>query len=81
MHSLLPGVGSTNDPCKSSYRGTGPFSEVETFNVAKYLYKTRCQLLGYIGLHSYSQFWMTPWGYKTEKPEHYGEMVRVTLMG
>lgn len=71
------GNGSSNDPCTSSYRGTGPFSEIETRNVGKYLYKNRCQLLGYIGLHSYSQFWMTPWGYKTDKPEHYTEMKRV----
>ncbi|XP_028414408.1 carboxypeptidase B-like [Dendronephthya gigantea] len=71
------GNGSSNDPCSSSYRGTAPFSEIETRNVAKYLYRNRCNLLGYIGLHSYSQFWMTPWGYKTELPEHYNEMKRV----
>lgn len=68
--------GSSDNPCSSSYRGTHPFSEIETRNVAKYLYKNRCHLLGYIGFHSYSQFWMTPWGYKNEKPEHYKEMVQ-----
>ena len=76
IHCDFLGIGSSNNPCASSYRGTAPFSEIETKNVAKYLYKNRCQLLGYIGLHSYSQFWMTPWGYKTDKPEHYDEMVR-----
>lgn len=71
------GIGSVKNPCQSSYRGEAPFSEIETRNVAKFLYKNRCNLLGYIGFHCYSQFWMTPWGYKKDHPEHYSEMKRI----
>ena len=45
------------------------------FNVARYLYKNRRNLIGYMDVHAYSQLWMTPWGYTRRYPKDYAEMV------
>ncbi|CAB3980440.1 carboxypeptidase B-like [Paramuricea clavata] len=70
------GVG-TSSRCSDTYHGPRPFSEVETYNVAKYLLKQRRNLIGYMDIHAYSQLWMTPWGYKKAYPNDNGEQVRV----
>lgn len=74
--SLVPGASS--NPCDDDYRGTQPFSEVEVRNVANYLknLKRRGQIAGYMDIHSYSQLWMTPWGYTRQRPRDHGELVR-----
>ncbi len=71
---LLLGVG-TSSRCSDTYHGPRPFSEVETYNVAKYLLKQRRNLIGYMDIHAYSQLWMTPWGYKSAYPDDGGEQV------
>ena len=70
------GVG-TSSRCGDIYHGPRPFSEVETYNVAKYLLKQRRNLIGYMDIHAYSQLWMTPWGYKRAYPDDDGEQMRV----
>eukprot|EP01099_Mayorella_cantabrigiensis_P004398 TRINITY_DN3300_c0_g2_i1.p1 TRINITY_DN3300_c0_g2~~TRINITY_DN3300_c0_g2_i1.p1 ORF type:complete len:417 (+),score=92.26 TRINITY_DN3300_c0_g2_i1:47-1297(+) len=56
------GSGSSTNPCADDYRGSAPFSEVETKTVSNYLASIP-KLVGYINFHSYSQLWMYPWGY------------------
>jgi len=56
------GSGSSTNPCADDYRGSAPFSEVETKTVSSFL-TTIPNLVGYINFHSYSQLWMYPWGY------------------
>lgn len=58
-----------------TYHGRRPFSEIEVLNVARYLYKNRHNLIGYMDIHAYSQLWMTPWGYTRTLPKDYNEMV------
>lgn len=70
--------GASGSPCSDTYYGTRPFSEVEVRNVARYLYKNRQNLIGYMDIHAYSQFWMIPWGYKRAYPDDNGEMMRVS---
>lgn len=65
----------TSSRCSDTYHGPRPFSEVETYNVAKYLLKQRRNLIGYMDIHAYSQLWMTPWGYKKAYPDDNGEQV------
>ena len=72
---MLLGVGTSSSPCRDTYHGSRPFSEIEVFNVARYLYKNRHNLIGYMDIHAYSQLWMTPWGYTRTYPEDYAEMV------
>jgi len=72
------GVGTSSNPCRDTYHGTKPFSEVETRNVARYLNSIRWSLVGYMDIHAYSQLWMTPWGHsKRAYPSTYSEMMRV----
>lgn len=72
------GVGTSSDPCKDTYHGSRPFSEIEVRNVARYLYKNRRNLIGYMDIHAYSQMWLTPWGYKRTLPPGYSELKRVS---
>lgn len=72
------GPGTSSNPCSDTYHGSRPFSEVEVRNVARYLFKNRRNLIGYMDIHAYSQLWMTPWGYKKADPGDNGEMKRVS---
>jgi len=72
------GVGTSSSPCRDTYHGPYPFSEIETRNVARYLYDIRSSIVGYMDIHAYSQLWMTPWGHaKGAYPKDYSEMKRV----
>ena len=70
------GVGTSSSPCRDTYHGPRPFSEIEVVNVARYLYRNRRNLVGYMDIHAYSQLWMTPWGFTKANPRDYSEMVR-----
>ncbi|XP_031556615.1 carboxypeptidase B-like [Actinia tenebrosa] len=72
------GPGTSSNPCRDTYHGSRPFSEIETRNVAHYLYGIRSKLVGYLDIHAYSQLWMTPWGHaRGAYPPTYQEMMRV----
>ncbi|EDO45321.1 predicted protein [Nematostella vectensis] len=70
------GVGTSSDPCRDTYRGPRPFSEVEALNVARYLYRNRKSLIGYMDIHAYSQLWMTSWGFNRAYPPAYNTKVK-----
>ena len=74
---LIAGAGASPNPCKSTYRGSGPFSEVETDNVRNFLKDLDDQgkLKGFIDFHAYSQMWFIPWGYKSDPTADYEEQV------
>ena len=71
--SIVPGASS--NPCNDDYRGTHAFSEVEVWNVAKYLFRKSGQIAGYMDVHAYSQLWMIPWGYTREPTSDHEELV------
>lgn len=71
---LLIEEGSSKDPCSETYCGPEVFSEVEVKGVADFLEKLD-NVKGFIDVHSYSQLWMTPWGYTTEIPEDFKAQV------
>ncbi|KAH3722332.1 carboxypeptidase B-like [Dreissena polymorpha] len=54
--------GASKDPCSETYCGPSAFSEVEVKGVAAFLQGIK-GLKGFIDVHSYSQLWMSPWGY------------------
>jgi murein tripeptide amidase MpaA len=64
-------------PCESVFAGRIPFSEPETIAIANFILQHRSTLKLYIALHSYSQLWLTPWGYTTERPDDYVDLIRV----
>jgi murein tripeptide amidase MpaA len=62
--------GSSNDPCSDAYHGPSAGSEPENMALANYV-KNTPRVAGYIDFHSYSQLWMSPWGYTTQLPSDF----------
>ncbi|CAF0868217.1 unnamed protein product [Brachionus calyciflorus] len=63
--------GSSTDPCSETYCGEKAFSEREVKGVADFLLQNKDTIVLYINFHSYSQLWMSPWAYTTEKPNNF----------
>ncbi|XP_038063056.1 carboxypeptidase B-like [Patiria miniata] len=64
--------GASQDPCSDQYCGPFPFFAVEVYNVAQFLVsQPGVSIKGFIDFHSYSQLWMTPYGYTKELPPDY----------
>ena len=79
--SYLQAVGADYGlPCSDIYPGERPFSEVETRNLAVYMFSIRRRIKAYVDLHSYGQMWMSPWGFKRDFPPSYREQVRAKLL-
>ncbi|XP_054710436.1 carboxypeptidase B-like [Uloborus diversus] len=67
-------AGSSKDPCSHNYAGPSAFSEPETKSVAQFMLdKLKGRLLLFLDFHSYSQRWLTPWGYTSQLPPNYDE--------
>ena len=78
---LFPGEGASAEPCSDNYRGRYAFSEPETRAIANFLWRIRRKLNVYLTLHSYGQYWLTPWGFSYRVPHDYAEMVRIWVFG
>ncbi len=68
-------AGTSDYPCSEIYTGEQPFSEPETLAVSNWLLANNDDLLVYMTLHSYGQFILTPWGYGSELPDDYDDLV------
>ena len=75
-------TGVSSNPCSQTYPGTGPFTEKCTQNMRDRIlelqtrtrYRRGIQL--YMAVHSYSQMWLTPWGFSgSVKPSDYSDIV------
>lgn len=64
-------AGASPMTCSDSYQGPSPASEIEVQNVQNYLYAHKSSIVGYINFHSYSQEWMSNWGYTADLPPDY----------
>ncbi|CAG0893554.1 unnamed protein product [Darwinula stevensoni] len=58
-----------------------PFSESETRAIADYVLENMPQLdfKLYLDIHSYSQFFLFPWGFTTTHPDDYDDLVSLSL--
>ncbi|CAF3402602.1 unnamed protein product [Rotaria sp. Silwood1] len=63
--------GASHDPCSDTYCGSKPFSEIETKQVSNFIGANNDSIVHYINFHSYSQLWMSPWGYTTKPPNDF----------
>ncbi|XP_071084781.1 carboxypeptidase B-like [Haliotis cracherodii] len=61
--------GASTDPCSDSYCGPSAFSEKVVSGIADYIQNKTINVVGFIDFHSYSQLWMTPWGYTKALPK------------
>ncbi|XP_067652140.1 carboxypeptidase B-like [Haliotis asinina] len=63
--------GSSGSPCSETYRGPKESSEACVHGAIMYLNNLSqdVTIRGFIDMHSYSQLWMTPWGYTKDVPD------------
>jgi len=66
--------GSSTNPCSDTYHGTSAGSEPEPTAVMNFLRDTP-RVMGYMDIHSYSQLFMSPWGYSASFPPDYSRML------
>jgi len=63
------GAGATSsNPCAETYKGSARNSEPETQAVADTIQKYKKNIRIYLTFHSYGQYWLTSFGYKTQLP-------------
>ena len=55
--------GVSHDPCAEIYCGKYAFSEPSVSGVAQFVGRNSDTIRAYLAYHSYSQFYMTPYGY------------------
>ncbi len=72
-------IGASTHPCASTYAGPHAFSEPETRVLSSFLADTSRNLIAYITLHSYGQYWLTPWGFTNTLPTDYTNLVSSEL--
>lgn len=61
------GAGATSsNPCKETYKGTEKNSEPETQAISETIMKYKDNVRVYLSFHSYGQYWLNSWGYKTQ---------------
>jgi len=73
--------GSSNNPCSDTYAGRAPASELELQAVQRAINASWGHWDSYITIHSYGQWWFTPWGYTTQLPADYTELYNKALIG
>ncbi|XP_078484083.1 carboxypeptidase B-like [Ciona intestinalis] len=72
------GAGISSDyTCSGVYQGNSPFSEPESSSVSRYL--STLNLAAFISIHSYAQYWLYPYGYKSTSSEDNEDLKRVAL--
>ncbi|KAH8270230.1 hypothetical protein KR018_006073 [Drosophila ironensis] len=74
-------VGSSSDPCEDTYRGEEPFDQPETQVLRDVMLHYSGRLTWYLSLHSYGNYLLLPWGYTSDFPEHYQDMMSVADAG
>jgi len=75
-------AGASTDPCRDSYHGDEPLSEAESKAIQKGVEIMRERygdqhIAAFVSIHAYSQFWMSPYGYKKSHSKDYEDHMRV----
>nr|CAD7425757.1 unnamed protein product [Timema monikensis] len=74
-------AGSPSDSCREDFSGPRAFSEPETRAMSEFILSRQLEIKVYLTVHSYSQMWLVPWGYKEEKPRDYYDMYTLAEKG
>lgn len=73
--------GASTNPCSHNYAGVAPFSEPETRAIADFMEdELSGRLHIFLDFHSYSQRWLTPWGYTSNLPQNYAQQVSIVII-
>ncbi|XP_037380549.1 mast cell carboxypeptidase A [Talpa occidentalis] len=71
----------TKNPCVPVYPGPAPESEKETKAVTDFIRRNQKSIKAYITFHAYSQMMLLPYGYTSELPAGYNDLVKVAKIG
>ncbi|KZS09621.1 putative Carboxypeptidase B [Daphnia magna] len=66
--------GSSDLPCAETYNGGAAFSEIESRIIRDTILGIANQTMVYLTVHSYGQYWLTPWGYTADLPANYDQL-------
>ncbi|XP_033755492.1 carboxypeptidase B-like [Pecten maximus] len=70
-------TGTSSNTCSDIYKGVKAFSESESVTMMNALQSAN-QVVAYLNVHAFGQYWMTPWGYTINaKPSDYNELKRI----
>eukprot|EP00095_Tigriopus_kingsejongensis_P012144 snap_masked-scaffold954_size76946-processed-gene-0.4 protein:Tk12144 transcript:snap_masked-scaffold954_size76946-processed-gene-0.4-mRNA-1 annotation:"carboxypeptidase b" len=72
--------GSSNSICQDTFHGPQPFSEAESKAIRDVIIGGQASgktFAAFLSVHAYSQFWMSPYGYKKSRSSHYSDQIRV----
>ncbi|XP_073398022.1 carboxypeptidase O [Dendrobates tinctorius] len=72
--------GSSENCTSNLFCGASPVSEPETKAVVDFVEKRKSELIGFLTMHSYSQFILTAHGYSKNLPKSYNETIKVAEM-
>jgi len=59
---ILADAGASTLACSDTYRGASPASELETQAIQNEALRLASTLVTSIHFHTYSQYWLIPWG-------------------
>lgn len=71
--------GSSNITCSEVYHGGAPFNQPESRNVRDFMLTIADRTPIYLALHSYGQYFLTPWGYTSDLPEDYAQLEELAM--
>ncbi|CAB0044857.1 unnamed protein product [Trichogramma brassicae] len=71
------GMGTSKQPCREIYAGSGAFSEPETRAIKDFFQTSAANFQAYLTFHSYGQYILYPWGYDRRVPPDYKELEAV----
>lgn len=75
------GQGASTNPCTETYRGRGPFSEVEAQIVRDVINSYGSRVIFYTAIHTYGRYLLYPWGYSSFSPPEEANFRRVADAG
>ena len=72
----------SDNPCDDSYHGDQPLSEPESQAIQRGVQIMKSKygegnIAAFVSIHAYSQFWMSPFGYKKDHSKDYKDHMRV----
>jgi len=67
-------TGVSSNPCSDIYPGPHAFSEPEVRSTAQTILSLKDSIHAYISFHAFSQLWLMPWGYTTDKCDDYDDL-------
>ncbi|KAF7988451.1 hypothetical protein HCN44_001024 [Aphidius gifuensis] len=69
--------GASSMPCSETYAGTGPFSDIETLSMSKYIKSISDKFYAYVSFHSYSQLLLFPYGHTEDHLDNYDQLLAI----